>query len=307
MDLRNLIKNYSLEEIRKMTKKEALLINFSYDGMCFLGEVNGTDFITYEKLLKSLKSNNFYELGILSGLGNDEETGGNWLKFMDTKYKRNGKNRFFYVSKKPVSFCLSKVDIFNAGCLYGLDTLKDNGDIDPRSKVAEYYRPRFLEIDKERFIVRLLNGAGNFGTCINKQEKIEFNNINSSEWYRTILPITRAYRFGSTTFNMEEHENLDLRQGKGESMKKRVYDIELAKYDWFKDLNLGPEKSKNSLLNAQGQYNWVQENLIYSHKNSAALTFGGGKLTEGACSMNGAPDILKNPFYGFRPVLELVY
>ena len=307
MGLENLFKKYPLEEIKKMSRRDALLLNSAYDEMAFLGETKGTDFITYEKLIEDIIQEKNCYAGTPLELGKDTETGGNWLKFMDFKYKRNGRPRTFYVSKKPVTNNLSKTDIFNMGCLYGLDILKDNGDIDPRSKVADYYKPKFFEINNQRFIGRLLHGAGNFGDCINKQEKLDYNKINCSEWYRTILPITRAYRFGVTTFNLGEHQNLDLKQGKGESMKKRVYNIELAQYDWFKDLNLGPENTKNGKIGTKGQCNWVQENLMYSPKSSAALLFGSGSLEEGASSLSGAPDILKGTNFGFRPVLELIY
>lgn len=306
MGLEKLFKKYPLEEIKKMSRRDVFLLNSAYDEMAFLGEIKGTNFITYEKLIADIIQERYCYTGIPLELGKDTKTGGNWLKFMDFKYRRNGKPRTFYISKKPVTNDLSKSDIFNMGCLYGLDILKDNGDIDPRSKVADYYKPKFFEINNQRFIARLLHGAGNFGECINKQDKLDYGKINTSEWYRTILPVTRAYRFGVTTFNLDEHQNLDLSQGRGESMKKRVYNIELAQYDWFKDLNLGPERIRDGRTVSKGQYNWVQENLMYSPKGSAALVFGSGILEEGATSISGAPDILKESRFGFRPVLELI-
>lgn len=91
---------------------------YSDKGVRFLGEVAGTDFITYNKLLSEItgKDENSFVidkciddpsrdadsscggLGAKLSEGNDSTTGGNWLKIYDARVEKT-----LYIAKKPLT------------------------------------------------------------------------------------------------------------------------------------------------------------------------------------------------------------
>lgn len=115
--------NQTIIEIPSMQKTyKPIKIDIYVDpGNRFLGEVKGTDFITYKELLDQIGSDS---VGTPLDLGNDakdnngEKTGGNWLKIYDAREEKT-----LYIAKKPITNNVSWGMLFNAGVVYGTDTL----------------------------------------------------------------------------------------------------------------------------------------------------------------------------------------
>lgn len=298
-----------------------------YDGVCFEGEVEGNSLMTYENLIK--------ELGITQGSkpsiprsgyeeiydknAEEESKGGIWLKFTDSKYTRNGKPRTYYVMKKPVRKGISWNALHTAGAVYGWDVIDKNTGL-PKSSQEKYknigdkgtnrdYKANILTINGEKYIVRLLQGKTNYGGDVSNSKFWSGINENcNSEWNRTILPITKGYRFGSSTFNNDYAEQA-LRDGNTEDYYKRSYKIQSEQYNWFGDLTLGAyqnwnynNKSYNGLSSSdQGQLNWVQE---YEDSSSRRSFRGDGNVTSVAAYSNGNITNKTYNSYGARLVLE---
>ena len=152
-----------------------------YDGACFEGEVAGTDFITYRKLLEDIEGKSLDTLpkdkntnkpktkvGDVLGLGEDEITGGNWLKTLDYK-----EGKTIYIAKKPLTNYVSWQDLYKAGVVFGLDQVdKDTMKLKIQPQIPEYkknssdktgknlsdYKATKIEINGKPYIVRLLKG-----------------------------------------------------------------------------------------------------------------------------------------------------
>lgn len=297
-----------------------------YDGMCFEGEVEGNSLISYDNLIEYLKITTgskpeIDKYAVKKYRGAEEinkqyqdelSKGGMWLKFTDNKYARDGKPRTFYVAKKPILKSIAWNDIFEAGAIYGWDV------IDPNTgkpiKDAEKYKNKFnnkdykasmVTINGQKYIVRLLQGKTNYSGDVKNTKSYPDNDENAnSEWNRVILPLTKGYRFGSSTKNGYYIESV-LHEKDGDNYKNQI-----AQYNWFGDLTLGAYdkftyNGKEIYNNEKGtgengQCNWTQE---YNGPNSRGYR-GYYETTYGAAYSNidGAGN--NDKYYGFRPVLE---
>lgn len=303
-----------------------------YDGMCFEGEVTGNELgITYDELRKDVREkvrgSVKYDPGkelldpsitesqsklIYEQNESEKAKGGIWLKFTDYRYKKYNKPRTFYVAKKPILKNISWNDIHTAGMVYGWDVIDPNTD-ELRQNSDKYknkygnkdYKATILDNKKDsnKYIVRLLQGKTNYGGDVSNTKYYQYDSENAnSEWNRTILPLTKEYRFGSSTNNNNYIESV-LREGNGDNYKNQT-----AQYNWFGDLTLGAWESFNynnnnnvSSVSGQGQYNWVQE---YG-ENSGLRSYRGRSGTDRGAAYSGtySPDYRFSNF-GFRPVLE---
>ena len=277
-----------------------------YDGVCFFGEVKGNDLITYNSLCDKTDladKGSKFNLPDASQLSdgqklikkqydNEMRNGGMWLKFIDYEYKdKKGKPRTFYVAKKPVKNNLSWHDLYNAGVVYD-DSYSESG-----------YNAKEIDVNGDRYRVRLLRGESNYGN--NPVMNEDFN--SQSEWDRVMLPIIDQYR--RPYYNPK-------------------YDTTTWHYNWFGDLTLGATKSniwfsinesnttntyqyKNITVNAwkerYGQQNWMQENKKFeSHTWSNCRIRGSEKIEEMANDALIAMDNIASNMIGWRPVLELI-
>ena len=281
----------------------------SYDGMYFDGEVKGTDFITYKDLKTQVEASG-KTVGDTLELGNDQADGGNWLKFIDTKYTNKGKSRTFYVAKKPITNNVSWRQLFNAGVVYGLDAIDKSGKVLPGvTGVKAGYEPKIIKINGKEYVVRLLQGRTNFNVDKDKSKVYDKYVGISSEWNRTILPITQGYRYGSSSINDSNYKNSLLANGVGNDYSKRKYKIQLANYNWFGDLTLGAVDDYKyngvfqSGVSPQGQLNWCQE---FSNSTSYLSCRGDYNTSNGAVYSDNVSIYDSDYDLGFRPVLELI-
>ena len=269
-----------------------------YDGVCFFGEVKGNDLITYDSLCdktnlkyKGSKFDLPYSWQLSEGqklikkqYDNEMRNGGIWLKFIDYKYKdKQGKPRTFYVAKKPVKHTLSWRDLYNAGVVYD-DSYSESG-----------YNAKEIDVNGDRYRVRLLRGESNYGDNPTINDK---NFYFRYEWNRVMLPIINQYR--------------------GPYYDPK-YDTTTWHYNWFGDLTLGASgpndtyQYKNITVNGwkefYGQQNWTQD----SEKNEnmyATLIMGKIRGSDDVQRMadnswDGTDDIAWDRV-GWRPVLELI-
>lgn len=288
-----------------------------YDGACFEGEVAGTDFITYKELLEDIEGKSLETLpkdtttnkpktkvGDVLDLGNDEATGGNWLKIQD--YKNNAT---LYIAKKPITNKVSWNALFNAGVVYGLDQIdvKDDGSLVAGSKyTGSYgYNPKGITVNGKKYIVRLLKGRtltindGNVNKGFGGNSFYHRDVFPYTEWTRYIIPLIdtsgcREGKYGSDSIEGE----LKLKTTENE------YKYELAKYKWFKDLTL--QEGKNKLDEYVGQSSWTQEVTNYNSWNRDYDRVLRGDYSFNDCSTGGYARAAKqqDSSYGFRPVLE---
>lgn len=286
-----------------------------YDGVCFEGEVEGNTLISYQQMISqtgiggsdtSIDQNviNQYEgAKEINRLYQEElSKGGIYLKFTDNKYKDSkGKSRTFYVSKKPLRKEVSYDMLYNKGLIYGWDIINPDGTVKPDMGVSNTYKPFIKEINGTKYIARLLRGRSNYGAHIVNYDTRPKN----SEWNRTILPITKGYRFGDYTFNNNYAEQA-LRDGDTTSYYKRSYKVQSAQYNWFGDLTLGAwekfnynNKDLNS-VGSNGQGNWTQE--FYSSSSRAFR--GNGSVDGGAASFDYRNSGYTDTSFGWRLVLE---
>ena len=297
-----------------------------YDGVCFEGEVEGNSLMTYENLIK--------ELGITEGSkpsipragyeeiydknAEEESKGGIWLKFTDSKYTRGGKPRTYYVMKKPARRYISWNTLYTAGAIYGWDVIDENTGLPKLSPekyknigpngTNKYYKAKILTINGEKYIVRLLQGKTNYGGDVTNTKFWKKGDTNNSEWNRTILPITKGYRFGSSTFSSTLVEQ-KLMEGDTVSYDKRSYKVQSAQYNWFGDLTLGAfqdwtynSKSYKGLnMDYQAQLNWAQE---YGSDDYYRVFGGSSNVDESAAYSNSANSQGSTGSGGARLVLE---
>jgi hypothetical protein len=289
-----------------------------YEQACFEGEINGTDFITYNELIatiegetnpkeKEYKAGNSTKIGNVLSKGNDEATKGNWLKIYDA---REGKT--LYIAKKPLTNHVSWNDLCKAGVVFGLDQVHVDGTLQPHFKTPSNcggtYKPKIITKNNKTYIVRLLkttkenrpneNLTTNWNTFKTKT-------IMGSEWNRYILPLVKDYRYGSSTTGQLEDS---LKQG-GQAgyLEDKNFDIQSANYNWFGDLTLGTYSDNyryrgniKKITGYNGQYSWMQELTSISTR---ALR-GNGITSYGAARADGNYPFNSNNDNGFRPVLE---
>ena len=309
---------------------EAKAINLNikercYDEVCFNGEVKGNDFITYSKLKTEIETDG-NKIGNLSDLGNDKDDDGNWLKFTDYKYTKDGKPRVFYVSKKPITNNVSWNDLYKAGVIYGTDIVDDQGKINDKldsNKLDEesswytstkftkdQYTSKFTTIGGKKYVVRLLRGSSNYSQSIYGPSNIYkyYKENQFSEWNRVILSITKNYRAGSTTFNNKSLEPA-LREGVLYGIPADDYKVQLGRYNWFGDLTLGADEGYQYegqfkfSVGYQGQSSWCQEFF----DSAFSRTIRGDCYTHtGAANSSMSTSSYKDSTLGFRPVLEEV-
>ena len=271
-----------------------------YDGACFWGEVKGDNFISYEKLSKAVGlsydkehipaiEDNYLDLGLQHAIESDrldkeeKAVGGIWLKFTDKKYKdKNGNVREFYIAKKPVLKGISWNDLYNANVVYGLDHQERR------------YKHKIIKINGKKYVVRLLRGASNYnGTLFGDNIYKHGSGCHHSEWNRTIIPITKQYRYSNIFAAALENELKDDNK------------VQTASYNWLGDLTLGPykivnhEEEKYPIVGYHGQQSWMQE------YNGAAY-----RVTRGS-NMNASSWYCpyteeSDEQIGWRPVLELI-
>lgn len=277
-----------------MSKEQILYLANSYNGITFLGEREGTSFITYKDLISEIGGYLRQEVKPV-----DFETGGNWLEFLDTKYRFGGKARRFFVAKNPVTYDASYVDLLNAGCVYGLDSVFKNGKVRKSSNIPTSYKPKFIKIGKHTYIVRLLKGKKNFDLNEDKSLILDGDFCRNSEWNRVILPITKAYRYGKKSYDRGIYIEWQLSDGDGEDFSTRDYDIELAEYNWLSDLNVFDEQKGKYL----GVCNWCEE--VVTSEYGRAIR-GTDDKDYGAVYSSYAHKFYNSMDVGFRPVLELV-
>ena len=294
IDIGRLLKRYSLKEISNMSKANILYLSNSYNGITFLGEKEGTSFITYKDLISEIGGYLRQEIRPV-----DIKTGGNWLEFLDTKYQLSGKARRFFVAKNPVTYDVSYGDLLEAGCVYGLDSVFKNGKVRNTSNIPINYKPKFIKIGKQTYIVRLLKGKTNFDLDEDKSLILDDYSCQNSEWNRVMLPITKAYRYGEKTYNREIYIEWGISEGDGEDFETRDYDVELAKYNWLSDLNVFDEGKGRYL----GICNWCEE--VVASEYGRAIR-GTDDKDYGAVYSSYAHKFYNSVDVGFRPVLELV-
>lgn len=288
-----------------------------YDGACFEGEVAGTDFITYKELLENIEGKPLEKLsknpetnkpktkvGDVLDLGNDESTGGNWLKIED--YKNNST---LYIAKKPITNKVSWDMLFNAGVVYGLDqiTVKDDGTLVAGSKyTGRYgYKPKEIIVNGKKYIVRLLKGRtftvndGDVNKGLRGNAAYSRELYPYTEWTRYVVPLidiagNREGKYSSDGIDKE----LQLKTSENE------YKYETAKYKWFKDLTL--QEGKNKLNEYVGQSSWTQESIFYDSWDRTYSRIVRGDSSFNYCSTDGKARAAtsQDSEYGFRPVLE---
>ena len=313
----------------------------AYDGMEFLGEVEGNDLITYDKLFEDLggksKFPNAQNITIpdkgyeeiyskwVDEMGSDgkadgiDDKGGIWLKFRDTICTRDGEPRTFYVMKKPAKNYVSWDHIYNAGAVYGWDSLeqdpntgawklKDDKKISDSKYENKIYTPKVITLNGEDYIVRLLRGRSNYNGNVRVDR---WEDAQKSEWNRSIVAVTKQYRGESSSMESE----LKLGNNSYKYVDKD-YKNQTAEYNWFGDLTVGSysnwkydseDESGNRQTkeyvgySGRGQWNWTQEQSV---SGSGRAGRGGGNTDYGAANSGNSNSYNASGYYGLRLVLE---
>lgn len=286
-------------------------------GTRFLGEVTGIELgINYDELRNKVKKNvpgaqipeitgNSEYKSVVDGEEND---GGVWLKFIDRD--QFGKIHVFYVAKRSILKNISYEDIVKAGMAYGWDTIDPHnkkprvGLTLPDKNALQNYTAATISNNNQEYIVRLLRGGSNYGDPIVKKKNgrdYEWTDAQNSEWDRTILPMTKQYRFDTGTKNSCNSSLWD-------TDKSGNFKIQTAQYNWFRDLTLGAINSFNymgksiSSVGGQGQWNWTQEYSGHSVRRSLR---GSDNINYGAAYSGNLDSDINYAGDGFRPVLEV--
>ena len=310
-------------------------------GNRFLGEVTGKNeqneqeekFITYKELLENIEGKPLEKLpknpetnkpqtkvGVVLGLGEDEITGGNWLKIYDA---REGK--ILYIAKKPLTNEVSWDMLYQAGVVFGPEFINTKNGDPNRGKIKtkeelgeeiynnfkEYgeYQAKIIEINGKRYIVRLLRGENTFEPYRISRSKKGFKLIGISEWNRYILPLVKDYRYGGKYGNSIETA---LQEGgnAGYLGPSKNFKIQLATYNWFGDLTREAsgyfwyDGVWGQGFTDNGQYSWTQE---YTVSSSYRTVRGERKSRFGAASISNIPPRESRDDCGFRPVLEEIH
>lgn len=332
-----------------------------YDEACFEGEVAGTEFITYRELLEKIEGKSYEKfdknirtvknkdgkdvqvevkktkVGEELYLGNDTETGGNWLKIIDYKGE---KPKTLYISKKPITNYVSWNKIKDAGAMYGLDQMTEESiktyyetkKLIPKN--GRNYTPTIITNPKtnKAYIVRLLKTStqSNPDTPIEAKfsEYQKSEKLKNSEWSRYMLPLIKEYRYTGNTIKSVPEELTKIKDknetvlNSGQLSDSQEFKYQLAEYNWFGDLTLRPSQdefkyqgktqekdtsafykddNENTLSEYVGQLSWVQE---YAESYAYRALRGNNNTSNGAAYANSNyPDYFYD-YYGFRPVLE---
>lgn len=299
-------------------------------GTRFLGEVSGQTLgITYkllrDKVGEGIKPQISRSMApsIYDQDANEENVDGIWLKFIDRD--QFGRIHVFYIAKRPVLKGISWNDIHSAGMVYGWDVINPHTK-EPKTNSENYknigndgtgkdYKATILtnKQGNKEYIVRLLQGKTNYGGNVTNQGLyMNYNDNNSSEWNRVILPLVQGYRFGEYTDKNKYSEDV-LRQSDGNlDYSSRKYTTNTARYNWFGDLTLGSYdkftynekeiKNGNNSTKFNGQFNWTQEYLYHidyrSYRGSIKTHSGAAQSYNNSANYGGSD-------MGFRPVLEV--
>ena len=278
MKSKRLIRDLGIDFLKNKTKKEIENIIYLGDGVYFLGEINGTNFITYQDLLEKLWGKRRFTNDMFVDLKEDEITGGNWLYFADSKYRNGEKTRFFLIAKKPILKCVPWNFFRESSCVYGLDIL---GPLNHSASVnsLDILGPlsHSISIEEKEYIARLPQGINNFSLTNNKH-KINFledveKQKNASEWDRTIVALVKSY---------------------------------LLQYDWLKDLNSEAIKDPSEVVLGAGDGQWTLCQEFVEDANTVCLRGSGLlKTIKGAANFSRISKSSNEYIAGYRPVLEL--
>ena len=281
-------------------------------GVRFLGEVNGNNFITYSNLKNSIETNSGKSVGSLLNLGNDSGVGGRWLKFYDIRT-----NKVLYIAKKPMTYRVSWLNLYEAGVLYGLDKVHLGSN---KSKTINNidnlgdYKPQVIDFKGRKFIVRSLKGLEvKNKKIVPNTENITEHELNQSEWNRYMLPIIQVNRLGLNYLDKYARKYVEKSIEPTLAVKKsnivkiqdsEEYALQIARYTWLGDLTLGDTYSPN--IRYKGQKTLVQEtterqNYTRGYGNTIA---GGAAFTLYDITSKGDNDDDAEGEIGFRPVLE---
>lgn len=296
-------------------------------------KTNKKELMYYEKKFGSYTTDRIY-FGSKLNEGNDKTTGGNWLKIYDARTEKT-----LYIAKKPIVSTVSWKDLFKAGVVYGSDTLIKGVDYEYNSKDMNFdttkdywpnrygtYKPCVVTKNGKKYLVRLLRGYNTRDGRINPNifydidSNTEKNLSYGSEWNRYILPLVKDYRVGTYDYNAHvfaKENPIEKELSETEIIENNIpqtgylgnkndYKIQLARYNWFKDITLYEEK--DSTYRECGQESWTQDLSLSLYK----------ECKDGFCrSSRGSDDnyfgagdasfetIVSSGFSkGFRPVLE---
>lgn len=257
--------------------------------------------------------------------GNNSSTGGNWLKIYDAR-----KGKTLYIAKKPLTNYVSWDNLYKAGVVFGPEYINTKrgdpnlGKIKTKEELGEEiynnfksfekrkievdyftkipygeYQAKIIEINKKRYIVRLLIGLNTVAP--NKPSSSGLGVTGGSEWNRYIIPLVKDYRYGKdSSDNIEEElKSLENIWNIGESSN---FKTQLATYNWLVDLLLKPENSTYLGYNSKGDYSWTYEyeTLNYYDKTNR----GSYSSNQGAARAGSGDHRYSISSYGFRPVLE---
>lgn len=289
-----------------------------YDGACFEGEVAGTDFITYRKLLSELtgkKEESFIDdkcidnpnydadyqcggLGSKISVGADAKIGGIWLKIHDYTT-----GKVLYIAKKPITNYVTWLELYKNGVVFdsnivlddknklksnldfGLEVQMRNGENPIKLKP---YNPRTIELGGKTYLIRLLRATSNINTNGPRKQYYNLEDLEKSEWNRYILPLIRNNRYSYNKYVQKElrltTSGIEIDR---ELPNKENYQIQLTTYDWNKDLNIY-NKRKSTY---EGNMSLTQEIITRGDFLDAADITNVGMI---GTSNN----------FGFRPVLE---
>ena len=206
-------------------------------GNRFLGEVKGTDFITYADLIKffndkytkefnkSFESNNLNSssneniltpIGNPLSLGNDETGAGNWLKIYDART-----NKTLYIAKKPITNNVSWEMLYKAGAVFGTDLIDPNTKTirkstkDHGGEIPQTFVDNFLNLEKQR----LINIAKAYKTTTNENGKYDkykpsIVEINGKRYIvRLLKGHTTIKNGGDPNKSSEAYEGKDVTNG----------------------------------------------------------------------------------------------
>lgn len=222
----------------------------------FYGEVPGEEFISYGDLSTAV--------GLSAGtLQHDAESA--WLKF-----SLDGQT--LYIAKKTARHSVAWTDIYQAGCVYGVDgygTHPSGGQVDQGTIVA---------IGGNDYRVRLIKGAG-----VDPLNTMDFGydlpESHGSEWNRLMYPI----HSGQHSYYEHPASHADPNADP------------YASWANYNDSDLIVEKGAGN-----GNFSWCQETPTNNTSYRTIRGYHGIALFNRKQAISGALD------HGWRPVLELV-
>lgn len=308
-------------------------------GNRFLGEVKGTDFITYDELIATINGVNnpkekkyeegeYIKIGVVLSKGNDTSTGGNWLKIYDAREEKT-----LYIAKKPLINLVAWNDLFNAGVVYDLETLtqgvnheytyKELGFKDGKRGKNEFYlkekyKPKtIIAKNGKTYLVRLLRGyntVGNGGNPNIPSDKYK-GDSKDAEWSRFIIPLV-DYNTSSNRINPNNPSNPSIPDIPSNPHNKNANNKYLARFKWFGDMVLDNYRVINNneyqKIYMEGPLSWTQE---YMNSETFRTCVGSNYTDEITATaydqryygLNNTIECVPSRgsnYIGFRPVLE---